>query len=148
MRISSNRVRYRRPTARERDDYLELVKTFPLRPLRTDVEHEQAVRILSRLTGRARPRLSSGERDYSDALARFVQDYDERAYPLLPKKRSPLERLRYLMEENTMAAADLESLLGASQPLVSQILRGKRNLTPNHMRRLASRFGVDAGYFL
>jgi HTH-type transcriptional regulator / antitoxin HigA len=138
----------RRPTLRERDHYLELVKAFPLRPLRSDDEHEQAVRVLSRLVGRPRPRLSGGERDYADALSRFIRDYDEREYPMLPKQRSPLERLRYLMHENDMTAADLESVLEASQPLVSQLLRGKRNLTPNHMRRLASRFRVEAGYFI
>jgi HTH-type transcriptional regulator/antitoxin HigA len=131
-----------------RDDYLKLVKAFALRPLQSDQEHEQAVTVLARLVGRARPRLSSGERDYADALARFVQDYDERSYPLLPKQRTPLDRLKYLMAQRGMTASDLEELLGASQPLVSQILRGRRNLTPKHMRKLAAQFGVSAGHFL
>jgi hypothetical protein len=44
------------------DDYLELVKAFPLRTLRSDHEHLQAVKVLTRLLGRPDGKLSAGER--------------------------------------------------------------------------------------
>ncbi len=34
------------------DDYLELVKAFPLRVIRSDQEHQDAIVVLSHLVGR------------------------------------------------------------------------------------------------
>ena len=118
------------------DDYLDLVKAFPLRVIRGDREHQEAVVVLSRLVGRENAKLSSGARQYADALARFIEDYDQRGYPMLRTKRSPLEKLKYVMAESGMTPGELAKVLGASQPLTSHILTGKRNLTAAHMRKL------------
>jgi len=53
------------------DEYLELIRAFPLRALRTQAEHDEAVKILARLLGRPDGRLSSGERDYAEVLDRM-----------------------------------------------------------------------------
>lgn len=130
------------------DDYFELVKAFPLRVIRTDQEHQDAVAVHSRLVGRENAKLSHGARQYADALARFIQDYDQREYPMLMSKGSPLEKLRYVMEESGVTPGGLASVLGASQPLTSHILSGKRNLTTAHMRKLGRHFKIAPGYFL
>jgi antitoxin component HigA of HigAB toxin-antitoxin module len=130
------------------DDYLELVKAFPLRVIRSDAEHEDAVAVLSRLVGREHSKLSDGARQYADALTRFIQDYDQREYPMLMTKHSGLEKLKYVMEESGMTPGVLAKVLGASQPLTSHILTGKRNLTAAHMRRLGEHFKIAPGYFL
>jgi HTH-type transcriptional regulator/antitoxin HigA len=130
------------------DDYLELVKAFPLRVIRSDVEHEEAVTVLSRLVGRENATLTDGARQYADALARFIQDYDQKEYPLLETKRSPLEKLKYLLQESGLTPGQLARVIGASQPLVSHILTGKRNLTTAHMRKLGEHFKIAPGYFL
>lgn len=78
-------------------DYLRLVRAFPLRVLRSDAEHAEAVRVHGRLVGRQSPRLTAAEREYADALARFIGDYDE---PLPASSSTPLERLKYLLEQS------------------------------------------------
>jgi len=52
------------------------------------------------------------------------------------------------MAESGTTPGKLADILGASQPLISHILTGKRNLTTAHVRKLAAHFGLDAGYFL
>jgi antitoxin component HigA of HigAB toxin-antitoxin module len=42
----------------------------------------------------------------------------------------------------------LAGILGCSQPLISLMLAGKRQLTTAHIRKLATHFRLDAGYFL
>jgi HTH-type transcriptional regulator/antitoxin HigA len=130
------------------DEYLELVKAFPLRVIRGAQEHQDAIAALSRLVGREDAKLSSGARQYADALARFIQDYDQEAYSSPPAKRSTLAKLKYVMAQSGTTPGELADLLGASQPLVSQILSGKRNLTTDHLRKLGSHFKISPGYFL
>lgn len=138
------------PTIRQsqRDDYLELVKAFPLRVIRGEREYDEAVRVLSRLVGAPKARLSAGERQYADALAHFIEDFDHREFPRSMTNRSTLEKLKYLMSESGMTALELAHVLGASQPLTSLLLAGKRNLTIDHMRKLGAHFRISAGYFL
>jgi HTH-type transcriptional regulator/antitoxin HigA len=134
------------PVAEIADDYLKLIRRFPLRRLRGDVDHGEAVRILARLIGRNQPRLSAGERDYADALGFFVQEYDERFHPFPRKKRTPLQALTYLMKQNDMNSESLGKVLG-NKTAASLVLNGKRELSKAHIRKLADRFKVDPGLF-
>ena len=70
----------------ESKDYLGLIRSFPLRKLRDDSDHTEAVRMLGRLIGRKEPRLTDGEREYAEALGMFVQEYGERVHPFTQKK--------------------------------------------------------------
>jgi HTH-type transcriptional regulator / antitoxin HigA len=53
------------------DRYLELVRRFPLRPLRTGADLDAAVAVIDALVDR--PRLSSPERDYLDVLSDLIE---------------------------------------------------------------------------
>jgi antitoxin component HigA of HigAB toxin-antitoxin module len=128
------------------DDYLNLVQQFPLRPLRNESEHREAVRILIHLSGRAAPRLSVGESDYVDALVRFVADYDQRN-PFDFEKMSPREVLNSLMLDARMTITQLGRILG-NQPAASLILHGKRQISRSQIFKLADHFKVEAGLFL
>jgi HTH-type transcriptional regulator/antitoxin HigA len=133
--------------ARVADDYLELVKRFPLRSLRTDDEHQKALRILTRILGRPDGRVSAGERDYVEVLGHLVDDYGQRRYVPVRLKHSPLQTLRFLLQQNSMSTADLGKVLG-SKAAASFVLNGKRELSKSHIRKLAARFKVDPGLFL
>lgn len=138
-------MRHAKAIVEAKDDYLKLIRDFPLRKLRTDVEHAEAVKILSRLLGRSDP-LSAGERDYAEALGLFVQEYDGRVYPFPKEKHGPLWALRHLMEQNDMNSEALGKVLG-NKTAASLVLNGKRELSKAHIRKLASRFKVDPGLF-
>ena len=59
---------------------------------------------------------------------------------------NPEEMLGFLMEQNALSQYDIASEVGG-QPVVSDILHGKRKLTRDHIERLAKRFGVRPATF-
>jgi HTH-type transcriptional regulator / antitoxin HigA len=139
----------RRPKARKiraaDDDYLALIAELPLRPLESASEYKIAQSIMDRLIGR--PDVSTGQRDYVAALARFMGEYERQKYPHLFEKVPPLEMLKFLMEQNDMSTSDLGSVVG-SRGLASEILNGKRGMSKAVIAKLAKRFCVNASLFL
>jgi HTH-type transcriptional regulator/antitoxin HigA len=130
------------------DDYLDLVRRFPLRPIRSEADYDRALDILRDLIGRAdRPGLTAGESDYADVLGRLVGEYDQRYSSILKQKSSPLEILKYLMEESGMTTTGLGKLLGSGPGQASLILNGKRELSKANIRTLAERFKVSPALF-
>ena len=127
------------------EDYLRMVRRFPLRPLRNGKEYDIAASILDELV--LRNNLSRGESDYLDALSTFIEAYDDKHFPITTKHLKPLDMLRFLMEQNDMSSADLGKLLG-SRSAASMILSGKRALSKTHVRKVAARFKLDAIAFL
>ena len=127
------------------DDYLDLVKRFPLRPIRSEREMAFAGAILDRLIGR--DDLTPGQRDYLEALVRFVRDYEEVKVRAGLEKLGPLEILKHLMRENGMNTSDLGAVLG-SRGLASEVLNGKRGLSKTLIAKLGKRFHVDPAFFL
>ncbi len=76
------------------DDYLDLVRGFPLRPIRTEAQYDVAIEILKDLVVRAdTPGLTAGERDYYDALRQFIASYEDKHYPIEHDLKTPLARL-------------------------------------------------------
>lgn len=88
---------------------------------------------------------TSAELDTIDLLSLLITDYEARNRKL--PQASPLEVLRFLMEQHNLTQRDLTPEFG-SDSLVSRILRGERNLTLLHIHALAKRFGVPPSVFL
>jgi HTH-type transcriptional regulator/antitoxin HigA len=133
--------------ARVNDDYLDLVRRFPLRAIRNERDHAAAGRMLNRLLGRRQPPLSHGEGQYLDALIELSKAYESQAHLFTFEKMQPIEIVRYLMEQNDMNTADLGKILG-NKTAASLVLSGKRELSKGHIRKLAARFKVEPGLFL
>ena len=131
---------------RDADRYLELVRQFPLRPIRTKREYAAATRTMEKLAVRGEDDLNSDEMDYLDVLTDLVEAYDNERCPALDEG-TPVDRLKALLEESSMTTADLGRLLG-NIGLASQILLGRRQLSKNHIRILSRHFKLNAGYFL
>ena len=129
------------------DDYLKLIREFPLREIRSEKELESAHQVLRKLFLRDESTLTAGENDYLSALSVLVHDYEQRRYPMADDKGSPLERLEYLLGESRTTSAELQKILGVSQSMVSLIRTGKRELSKRNIRRLAEYFKMEAGYF-
>ncbi len=131
------------------DEYLELVRGFPLRPIRDVSSYETACTILTDLISRADdPGLSAAESDYADVLGRLVRDYDEKHATVLKEDASPIDLLKHLMEEHSMNTTQLGELLGGGKGLASMILNGKRELSKANIRVLANHFRINPGVFL
>jgi HTH-type transcriptional regulator/antitoxin HigA len=128
------------------DSYMALIEQFALRPIRNRKEYAVAEAMLDRLA-LLDDKLDPGEVDYLETLELLIEAYDLQHAVIEPHGDTPLERLKYLIEQNGLGSSALGDLLG-SRPLASMILKGERSLSKTHIRKLAERFCIDAGFFL
>ena len=128
--------------------YNGLVSLHPPRPLRDHVDERNVEEIIAELAGH---KLSADQEDYLDLLSDLLLKYQSENQPAKPAgraNRSPRARLTYLVEQSGITPSKLAKLLGCSQPLVSLLLNGKRELSKDSIKKLAAHFKVDASYFL
>ncbi len=130
------------------DCYLKLVREFPLRPIRNDAEYKAATAIMERLAVRGEDGLEAGEKDYLDGLDEFISSYDQKALVNRPRRGTPRQRLRSLMEDTETTPRNMEKILKCGHSLVSLVLNGKRELSKDNVRALAKHFKLSADYFL
>jgi len=128
-------------TRRIRDAYLELVKKFPLRPIRDDDELDRAFVVLYKLV--TRTKLTTGESDYLEALSMFVEVYEDKHHRIDLSHLTGRDMLEHLLEQHEWSASDLGRLLGNRQ-LGSAILRGTRQLSKTHIRKTCEHVKVKA----
>ena len=124
------------------DEYVELVRAFPLVSIRDDEHLAEALSVIDRLTDL--PQRSAAEDAYLGALTDLVETY-ESAHVQFPPI-SGVEALRYLMTENGLSQADLVPIFGAPS-IVSEVLSGKCRLALAHIRKLAGYVGLPADAF-
>jgi HTH-type transcriptional regulator/antitoxin HigA len=120
---------------------------LPPKPIKSKKMHRgyrEAVRILMRESASldADSRAAIGQ--YLSAAIPFIEEFEKREFPI--GSATPEEVLGFLMEQHDLSQYDLAKELGG-QPVVSQILKGKRRLTREHIERLSKRFGVSAATF-
>lgn len=101
-----------------------------IRPMRTD---EDLTWALARIDALWNADVGSQEGDELDVLAALVERYEQQHDPIA--KASPLEIIRFSMDQNGRAQADLAKLLG-SRSRASEILAGKRELTLDQIRKI------------
>ena len=89
---------------------------------------------------------SPDQRDYFDLLCTLIEEYD--ATQVKWPKVKGRDALQHLLDEHDLGAADLSRILGGSRNLGAMILRGDRNLTVTHIRKLAAHFKLGAEVFL
>ncbi len=128
--------------------YLKLVRKFPLRVIESESQYDAAIAVIEPLAIRGEKGLDEGEADYLYALTSLVETYENEHYPIGPDRLKPNERLKWLADESRLSQAKLAKLLGVSQPLVSLILLGKRELTVAHIQRLSEYFHINPRYFM
>lgn len=128
---------------RHEDRYLELVRRFPLRPLRTDADLDAAVAVIDELTDRAD--LAAPEQDYLDVLADLVETYEDATIPMAPV--GDAEILRFLIESKGVTQAQVAAGAGLAVSTVSELLSGRRKLNRGQIGKLARYFQVSPGAF-
>jgi HTH-type transcriptional regulator/antitoxin HigA len=75
------------------------------------------------------------------AQARLIAAYEESKWPRRPP--STAELIRHLMDQHGLTRADLAPILGTPSR-VSEVLRGKKELSMAMVQRLRARFRVPA----
>jgi antitoxin component HigA of HigAB toxin-antitoxin module len=61
------------------DAYLDLIRAFSLRIIRTDEEHDRAIEVINRIADR-KGRTLPGEHDYFLVLAMLIERYESETY--------------------------------------------------------------------
>ncbi len=72
-------------------------------------------------------------------------DYEDSIYE--HPEFTPVERLRHLMEEHALTQAELARRAGVAVTSLSDILNGKRRISPRIRGKFAECFGVSASFF-
>jgi antitoxin component HigA of HigAB toxin-antitoxin module len=79
-------------------------------------------------------------------MAKLVEDY-EGENVREPKPVKGIEALKFLLDENGLTAADFGDLIGVNRSVAYRVLKGSRNLTADHIRKLATWFAVSTDLF-
>jgi HTH-type transcriptional regulator/antitoxin HigA len=128
-------------------DYAALLaKTLPA-VVHSERENERCIALLEALdrkSDRKGEKLTAAERRLAELLTMLIEDFEEKAYALKPAR--PVEVLRELMQANRLKQKDLLDIFGTPS-IVSEVLREKRGLTVEHIRRLSRRFQVSPEVF-
>jgi HTH-type transcriptional regulator / antitoxin HigA len=124
--------------------YNGLVSLLVPRPIHDRTSYENAVEVVHALAGF---KLNRDQDDYLELMAKIVEDYERETVPE-PAPVRGIESLRFLLKENDLTADDLGSIIGVDRSIAYRILKGARNLTAEHIKKLSSRFAVSADLFL
>jgi HTH-type transcriptional regulator / antitoxin HigA len=108
----------------------------------SDAQNERYISVLLELEKKTR--LTTKEKEFAELLTVLIETYEEKHYPI--RAASPMEVLAELMDANNLKQKDLAPMLG-SESVVSEILRGKRELNKGHIQRLSKHFGVSPAVF-
>ena len=127
------------------EDYTGLCQRYVPRPLHDTADYAAARQAIEPFLG-FENRLNADQVDYLEAVSSFIEAYD-RARVKWPKG-TPLDTLKFLLEQHDLSAADLSRVLGSDRSLGPKLLRGERRLTVDHIRTLARRFNVEPGVLL
>jgi HTH-type transcriptional regulator/antitoxin HigA len=126
------------------DRYLELIRRFPLRPIRSEEELDRAIAVIDSLIDR--DDLSPDEQDYLDILGDITEKYETEHHPLPPV--SDAEMLRHLIEARKTTQARVAAEAGIAESTISAVLAGKRGLSRKHIEALARHFKVNPAVFI
>jgi HTH-type transcriptional regulator/antitoxin HigA len=126
-----------------KDRYLELVRQFPLRPIRSDKKLDEAVRMVDSLLDRRD--LAPEEKDYLEVLGDLVEQYEGDAHPMPPVPDA--EMLRHLIDAKGVSQTEVSKATGIADSTISEVLKGKRCLNRNHIGKLARYFNVSPDVF-
>jgi HTH-type transcriptional regulator / antitoxin HigA len=119
-----------------------LTRTLPA-VIHSEKENERCIAMLETLDRKAE-KLTAAERRLAELLTVLIEDFEEENYSL--KSARPVEVLRELMASNGLKQKDLLDIFGTAS-IVSEVLREKRNLTVEHIRKLSRRFHVSPEVF-
>jgi len=124
-------------------EYIQLLKKFPPRVIRTEKENEACTELLYELDRRSK-KLTSAEKDLAELLTLLIEDFEDRHYQL--PRAKPLEVLQFLMDQHGLLQKDLADVFGTPS-IVSEVLSGKRELNKHHIKRLSRFFHVSPEFF-
>ena len=123
----------------------ELTGRFTPLVIRSEREYREACGWIDELA--ILDRRTAGQERFLETLSLLVEAYEDEHHSIPPARLDPVDALRFLLDENSMSGRDLGRLLG-DETLGGKILRRERELSKEHIRKLAIHFSVGPELFL
>ncbi len=104
------------------DDFINLAKQFRLRKIKSAKENKAALEFFRKVRSVGERNLSKGEIDFLQVLGVLIKNFESQKYSF-GAKPTPVELLKFLMEEHGLTQNDLASDFGgqATVPLVCRV---------------------------
>lgn len=112
--------------------------------IQTEADYDRAVSWLNDLLDEVGTNEAHPLYDLLDTLGTLIYAYEEEHMKI--PSASGIDALLYLMDEHGLTQSDLPEV--GSQGVVSEILKGKRQLNVRQINALAKRFGGSAAMFI
>jgi HTH-type transcriptional regulator / antitoxin HigA len=110
-----------------------------LKPIKTEEEYEKALVLLESLF---HAKLNTKESETLEILSLLVHEYEQKQHKIEPL--SPLEALKYEMEEQGLTQTGLAKKFGMSKSSISEIINGKKQMSVKLMKYLHHDLGISA----
>jgi|SRR5579871_4966574 len=127
------------------DQYLDLIRTFPLRPIRNDADLKRATKVVEQLMMRDEEDLSADEAAYLQVLAGLIEEYEDEHYPI--GHSTPARMLAFYIEQRGVKQKEVAEATGIPVSTISELIAEKRTFTMNHVKRLSAYFRVNPAVF-
>ncbi len=116
----------------------------PLLSIHNEKEYQEAVERVENLIDEIGTDEQHPLYELLDTLGTLIDAYEEKYYPM--PKCNGVEMLRFFMDEHGLTQSELSDI--GSQGVVSDILKGNRELNVRQIRALAKRFNVSPAVFI
>jgi len=114
-----------------------------LRPIDTEEQYELTKSVLLAMMTQAPDEPGHPVNGLINILGMMIEQYEDEHYPI--EASSPADVLRFLMEQHDLTQSQLPEV--GSQGVVSEILRGQRQLNVRQIEALSQRFNVSPAVF-
>ena len=126
------------------EKYLDLIRSFPLRPIKSEAELDKAAAVMHELVDAAR--LTAPEADYLVILGNLIEEYEKKNHPIevLPAH----EMLAASIEAKGVTQTEVARATGIPISTISELLSQKRDFNKSHIEKLCAYFGLGPSAFI
>lgn len=127
---------------RDNMSYSELLQWFPPRPIMSDAQYCKTQEVIDALIDKGE--LTPDEEEYLDLLGTLLYTYEEQHVDI--PDIWGVELIKAFLSERQLRQKELVSIF-KTESIVSAVLNGHRNLTVEHIEKLAEFFKVSPALF-
>jgi HTH-type transcriptional regulator / antitoxin HigA len=123
-------------------EYAQLLGDALPHVIHTEGENDRCTALLEKLL--RQKKRTAEEKRLAELLTLLIEQFEEREHAL--PVGDPVDMLRHLMDSNDLRQVDLLDVFGTAS-VISEVLRGKRELSKAHIAKLSERFQLSPALF-
>ena len=130
-------------------DLIDTIRVWPavskiISTLHSKEQYDYSVKMLDELINKVKENDNSNIDSLIDTLGTLIKEYEDRNIP--EPEGDPIGCLKYFMKEHNLKQSDLKEI--GSQGVVSEIIKGKRQLNLRQIKSLSKKFNVSPAVFI